>query len=82
MTTAVSIPDPLLKAAEALARSGGLSRDELFAEALTEYVARRTHRPSATEIAEQVNRVCGETDTSLDAFARDLQARSLPKEDW
>ena len=82
MRTAISIPDPLFRAAEELARETGRSRDDLFAEALSEYVARRAPRASDEEITARLNRVCAEADTAPDGFLREMQARSIPKEDW
>lgn len=40
MEAAISLPEDLYAAADALARRRGVSRDELFASALAEYVAR------------------------------------------
>jgi len=78
MKTAVSIPDSLFKAAEKAAKQAGLSRSELYAKALAEYVEKRRD----DWITEQVKKVCADVDTSLDAFGRELQARSIPREEW
>lgn len=78
MKTAVSIPDPIFKAAEEVARRSGMSRSELYARALEEYVEKQR----GEWITEQMNRVCEKVDTRLDGFARELQARAIPKEEW
>ena len=41
MKTAVSVPDPVFRSAERLARHLKKSRSQLYSEALAEYVARR-----------------------------------------
>jgi len=38
MKTAISIPDPIFQAAEGLAHRLGISRSELYAEAIAEYM--------------------------------------------
>ena len=38
MKTAISIPDPIFRAAEKLARRLGFSRSELYAKAVSEYI--------------------------------------------
>jgi len=38
MKIAISIPDPIFQAAEGLAHRLGISRSELYAEALAEYM--------------------------------------------
>jgi metal-responsive CopG/Arc/MetJ family transcriptional regulator len=78
MKTAVSIPGPLFKAADEVARRAGLSRSELYAKALAEYVEKQR----GDWVTEQMNRVCEKVDTSLDDFTRELQARSIPREEW
>ena len=51
MKTAVSLPDDLFRAAEQMARRARKSRSRLYADALTEYLAR--HAPD--EITEAMN---------------------------
>lgn len=78
MKTAISIPDPLFQAAEKVAKQAGLSRSELYAKALSDYLEKQR----GEWITEQMNRVCERADTGLDDFARELQARSIPPEKW
>jgi antitoxin MazE6 len=80
MKTAVSIPDPVFAAADALAHRLGLSRSELYATALRTYVD--GHRQVG--VRERLDAVYAqrarspEVDPNLEA----LQARSLADEDW
>jgi metal-responsive CopG/Arc/MetJ family transcriptional regulator len=79
MKTAISLPDPLFKAAEALARRLGVSRSQLFANAIAELIAQHDR----SQLTERLNAVYGESageppDLGLAA----LQARSLPSEKW
>jgi metal-responsive CopG/Arc/MetJ family transcriptional regulator len=54
MKTAVSIPDKIFRDAERLSRRLKKSRSQIYAEAVTEYVAR--HDPDA--VTEAMNAVC------------------------
>jgi len=56
MKTAVSLPDDLFKEVDLLARSLGLARSQLYALALSEYLAR--HQEEA--ITERINQIYGE----------------------
>jgi metal-responsive CopG/Arc/MetJ family transcriptional regulator len=78
MKTAISIPDPLFKAAEQFAKRMGVSRSELYAIALQEYL--QTHKRE--QVTEQLNAVYAEEDSSLDPLFVRLQAQTLPEEYW
>ena len=81
MKTAVSIPTPTFQAAEKYAAQNKLSRSELYAKALKEYLER--HEPAG--ITAQINALCEEIDTTPDTFLQHLSARvfnSHPAEDW
>ena len=78
MKTAISIPEPVFRSAEALARRLRMSRSQLYAKAVAEFVAR--HRRS--ELTKQLNEVYSDIDNSLDAGTLELQLRSLPDEEW
>jgi len=60
MKTAISIPDNVFRAAERLARRLGLSRSELYARAVAEFVAQ--HR--GQDITERLNAVYDEREIS------------------
>src|SRR5262245_42454497 len=57
MKTAISIPDPIFREAERLARRLKKSRSQLYAEAMADYL--RRHDPDA--VTEALNRVCAES---------------------
>ena len=78
MKTAISIPDPVFRAAESLARRLKVSRSELYAKAVAEFVAR--HRRS--QITQRLNEVYTEAEEGIDSGALALQLRSLPPEEW
>jgi metal-responsive CopG/Arc/MetJ family transcriptional regulator len=78
MKTAVSIPDPVFRSAERLARRLKKSRSQLYAEAVAEYVARR--EPEA--VTEAMNAVCADVDTRADAFVRTAARRVLERSEW
>ncbi len=78
MKTAVSIPDPLFDAAEAVAERLGMSRSQLYANAVSEYLAK--HRDD--QVTEALNRVYAEYSSALDPVLEAMQFASLPKEDW
>jgi metal-responsive CopG/Arc/MetJ family transcriptional regulator len=78
MKTAVSIPDEVFEKVERLARRAGRSRSEVFAAALSEYVAR--HAPD--EVTEAMNRVCADTGDQEDAFVSAAGHRVLENTEW
>lgn len=56
----------------------GVSRSELYANALREYLA--AHRFG--DVTEQLNAVYAAEDSSLDVELAQLQTRSLSKDEW
>jgi metal-responsive CopG/Arc/MetJ family transcriptional regulator len=78
MKTAISLPDPLFEAADRLAQRLGISRSELYAAALGEYL--RSHRDEG--VTEALNRVYQEEDSSLDPVLEAVQAASLSRDEW
>lgn len=78
--TAISIPDSLFEEAERLAKTRGWSRSELYANAVTAYV----NRERFAGVREKLDSVYGdnEEDSSVDPLLTDVQARSLPREEW
>lgn len=78
MKTAISVPDPLFRAADALARRLGMSRSRLVQEALAEYVAKHSQR----RISERLNEVYGTEESAPDAFVRQSARRALKRNDW
>jgi metal-responsive CopG/Arc/MetJ family transcriptional regulator len=73
MKTAISLPDELFEAADELAGKLGVSRSQLYARALSEYVAQHCER----DVTERLNAVYGETTSELDPVLSELQAHSI-----
>jgi len=78
MKTAVSIPDVLFDAADEVADRLGMSRSQLYAKALAEYVSK--HRDD--DVTAALNRVYAEQPSELDPVLAAMQFISLPSEDW
>lgn len=78
MKTAISLPDPVFKEAEILAKRLGMSRSELYATAVAQFVA--THREE--DITAALNEVYSENDSAVDPALNQLQWLALPREEW
>lgn len=78
MKTAVSIPDPVFKAADKLARRLGMSRSRLYAEALHRYL--RLHDEQS--ITSKLDDVLAHETSELHAHLQSIQSRSIPRESW
>ena len=78
MKTVVSIPDLIFEAADQLASRLRISRSELYATALREFLDRRRGQG----VTEALNRTYGQRDSALDAGLARLQWASLPEDDW
>jgi len=78
MRTAISIPDALFDAAEELAGRLGMSRSQLYAKALSEYVAK--HRDE--DVTDALNRVYATYSSTLDPALAAMQFASIPREEW
>jgi metal-responsive CopG/Arc/MetJ family transcriptional regulator len=78
MKTAISLPDQLFKAAEALAGRLGVSRSRLYAIALEEYIARH----SSKRVSERLDSVYSTESSELDPSVVALQARVVNGSDW
>jgi metal-responsive CopG/Arc/MetJ family transcriptional regulator len=78
--TAISIPDALFKEAETLAKRRGMSRSELYATAIAEYVKDERF----LGVREQLDAVYGAhpRESELDAELAEMQSQSLPREKW
>lgn len=78
MKTAISVPEPIYVAAERLAHQLGISRSELYSTAVSDFI--RTHQ--GDQITAQLNRVYATEDSALDPVLVQIQALSLPREEW
>ena len=78
MKIAISLPDALFRSADTLAERLGISRSQLFATAVAEYLAKHQSK----KLTDQLNAVYGAQDSRLDPSLRTLQARSVIRESW
>jgi metal-responsive CopG/Arc/MetJ family transcriptional regulator len=78
MKVAVSIPDPLFKSAESLAKKLKKPRSRLYAEALASYLT--SHDPKG--VTENLNQVYSRHSSAIDPAIEKAQAEILPDETW
>jgi metal-responsive CopG/Arc/MetJ family transcriptional regulator len=78
MKTAISIPDQIFEEAERLAEERGLSRSELYSQAVAEFLKKQRH----VGVRERLDAVYAAEDSALDPALARMQAQSLPKEEW
>ena len=79
MKTAISLPDELFLQTETEAKKLGLSRSELYARALSQFVKLR----QSESITERLNQVYSEVSSELDPALSYMQFLSLPpQEKW
>ena len=78
MKTAVSLPDKLFEEAESVARTLRLSRSQLYARALAEFLQQR----SPLEVTAKLNELYGDAPASVPPALDRAQRRALPKESW
>jgi metal-responsive CopG/Arc/MetJ family transcriptional regulator len=78
MKTTISLPDPLLKEADALARRLGKSRDQLYAEAISDYLARF----DAGTVTDRMNEVLDSVEEELDPAVEVAGLETLRRVEW
>lgn len=78
MKTAVSLPDDIFKSADSLARKLKMSRSELYATAVAEFVAK--HRSG--DVTARLDAVYAKTESRLDKRLSKAQAAALRANDW
>jgi hypothetical protein len=76
--TAISIPDRVYRAAEKLAKRKGISRSELYTQAIEALV----EREDDAEVTARLNRVYGRDPGHLDDALRHLPGRVVGDEPW
>jgi metal-responsive CopG/Arc/MetJ family transcriptional regulator len=76
--TAISLSDELFESADALAARLGISRSQLYATAVEEYVAK--HRDE--DVTARLNNVYREQDSGMDPALRRAQGRSVRSTKW
>jgi len=77
MKTAISIPDKTFQQADQLAKTLGLSRSELYATAVAEYLERRV----AEQVTARLDAVYGAVDGRVEPRLAGSQARPAARED-
>lgn len=78
MKTAISLPDDLFVIADDFAKSMGMSRSELYAVAVREYIANN----AKADLVERINAVCDETNTSLPNDTASVARKKLLEAEW
>ncbi len=78
MKTAISLPDSVFEEAEAVAKRLGMSRSELYTEALKVYLQRYNQE----QILLKLNEVYSQESSELDPVMSKMQFMSLQREDW
>ena len=80
MKTAISLPDPLFRAADRLAKRMGLSRSELFRRALEAFLPE--HEEAG--VTESLNKVygLGSEEARIDPLLEQWQLSTIPKDEW
>lgn len=78
MKVAVSIPDPVFRQAELLARRLGASRSEVYARALDFYVSAH----DSDRVTEAMDAVVDAVDVAPDAFTRTAARRVFDRVEW
>ena len=73
MKIAISIPDPIFQAAELFANHVGISRSELYAKAIEEYIASRRF----TNVTAALNKIYGDEPSVLDEELYSMQIKSI-----
>ena len=78
MKTAISLPDDLFEEADLLATRLGISRSQLYASALAEYLAK--HRDSG--ITDALDRVYASEDAARDQAQNTAARAALRRSEW
>ena len=78
MKTAVSLPDDLFRLAEATARHLRVSRSELYAKAIAEFLKQQ----DGSAITERLNDVYSRQPAKVNAGLHQAQLKSLEKDTW
>jgi metal-responsive CopG/Arc/MetJ family transcriptional regulator len=78
MKVAISLPDDVFEAGEHLARQLGLSRSQLYADALSAYLSAR----GAAAVTAKLNAVYSKKSSKVDDGFAHLQLKCLANETW
>jgi len=78
MKTAISIPDKLFQSADQYAKSHGVSRSSLYAQAVAQFLEKH----STEHITKQLNEVYSNHSAEINETISSLQFSSIEKEEW
>lgn len=78
MKTAIYIPDELFHAAEQYAKSHGVSRSNLYSQAVAQFLEKH----SREQITQKLNEVYSDQPSKVNETIANLQFNSLEKEKW
>jgi predicted transcriptional regulator len=78
MKTAISVPGDLFRQVEAAARRLRVSRSQLYATAISEYL----NRQQGDAVTERLNEVYSRQPAKMDSALHRAQLRSLEKDSW
>jgi hypothetical protein len=78
MQNELAIPAEIVEAAQQLAGKLGLSANELFATALSDFI----RRYGEIDITAELDKVYADTDSALDPVLGAMQLKSLQKDEW
>jgi metal-responsive CopG/Arc/MetJ family transcriptional regulator len=78
MKTAISVPDDLFRLAEVAARRLRVSRSQLYATAVSEFLSRQ----QGGEVTERLNEVYSRRPAKVDSALHRAQLRSTEKGSW
>lgn len=78
MKNELAIPSEIWEAAQQLAGKLGLSANELFATALSDFI----RRYDEVDITAELDKIYSDTDSAIDLVLGAMQFTSLPQEKW
>ncbi|MBZ5521454.1 MAG: hypothetical protein LAP21_04270 [Acidobacteriia bacterium] len=78
MKTAISLPDDLFRQAETTARRLKISRSQLYATAIAEFLDRRR----TSKVTERLNEIYSQEPARLDPALNLAQLKSLKSDSW
>lgn len=78
MKIEISIPDSIIKKADAAAKLLGISRNQLYARAVECYLEARLN----SDVTKRLNEFYGSENSELDPILNAMQLASLPDEHW
>lgn len=79
MKTAISIPDSIFNQAEKLAHQLGISLNELYALAMSDYLKNHERKK---DITKKLNQFYSQQNSQLDETISNMQFLSLTEEEW